>query len=74
VAISPLTGPLSFGGNLRDARERLNLSQEELGARAGVRGNTVYRLEAGEREPRLSTILSLARALGMTGSDLIRGL
>ena len=35
---------------------------------------TIYRLEAGDRQPRLPTIIVLAKVLGMTASDLIRDL
>jgi transcriptional regulator with XRE-family HTH domain len=63
-----------FASNLRAARDERGISQERLSELAGLNWATVYRLEASEREPRLSTILSLARALGMSGSDLIRGL
>jgi putative transcriptional regulator len=63
-----------FARKLRATREEHGLSQERLSELAGLNWATVYRLEEGEREPRLSTILSLAKALDMSGSDLIRGL
>jgi transcriptional regulator with XRE-family HTH domain len=50
------------------------LTQHELGARAGISGSQVYRLEAAEREPRLSTLVALARALGKDPGDMVRGL
>lgn len=65
---------LNFGDNLLAARRQAGLSQDQLGKRAGIPKNTIYRLEVGDREPRLSTVLRLADALGMEGSDLIRGL
>jgi transcriptional regulator with XRE-family HTH domain len=61
----------TFGDNLRTARLRRGLSQDELGKLAGIDMATVYRLEAGDRQPRLPTILRLAEALGISGSDLI---
>jgi predicted transcriptional regulator len=63
-----------FGRHLRDARERCGMTQEELGDRAGISASQVYRLEVGDREPRLSTVVRLAQALEMDGSDLIRGI
>ena len=50
------------------------MTQHELGERAGISGSQVYRLEAAEREPRLSTLVSLAHALGKDPSELVRGL
>lgn len=64
----------SFARRLRIARRTVGLTQHELGARAGISGSQVYRLEAAEREPRLSTLVSLARALGKDPGDMVRGL
>jgi len=64
----------SFGDNLRAARIERGLSHEELSKSAGIDIATIYRLEAGARQPRLPTVLQLANALGISGSDLIRGL
>lgn len=64
----------TFGANLTAARESAGLSREELGSRAGLNAATIYRLEAGDRQPRLPTIIVLAEVLGMTASDLIHKL
>ena len=69
----PLPGG-TFGANLTAAREHAGLSREQLGSRAGLNAATIYRLEAGDRQPRLPTIIVLAKVLGMTASDLIRDL
>lgn len=71
---SPYMPGGSFGDNLRAARLRRGLSHEELSARADIDVATVYRLENGDRQPRLPTILRLAEALEMSASDLLRGL
>jgi len=63
-----------FSYNLRRAREQKELSQADLGRLAGISKSEVYRLEAGTRDPRLTTVVALARALGVKGSDLIRGI
>ena len=71
----PVTLPgTTFGANLGAAREHAGLSREQLGSRAGLNAATIYRLEAGDRQPRLPTIIVLAKVLGMTASDLIRDL
>ena len=64
----------SFARRLRQARRANGMTQHELGARAGISGSQVYRLEAAEREPRLSTLVSLAHALGKDPADMVRGL
>jgi transcriptional regulator with XRE-family HTH domain len=56
------------------ARRTIGLTQHELGERAGISGSQVYRLEAAEREPRLSTLIRLARALGKDPGEMVRGL
>lgn len=63
--------PQRFGLSLKGAREKSNLSQAELGRRAGISQTEISRLEAGKREPMLSTIVLLANALEMQGSDLL---
>lgn len=40
-----------FGSNLRDARVRAGLTQDELGEKIGAGGNTVARWERNERLP-----------------------
>jgi transcriptional regulator with XRE-family HTH domain len=62
-----------FGENLRSARLRRDLSMAELGRISGLSHSEVSRLEAGIREPRLATLLRLARALGTGVDDLIQG-
>jgi transcriptional regulator with XRE-family HTH domain len=41
------------------------LTQEELAAKLGVTQSAVARFEAGETEPKVSTLLRLSRALGV---------
>lgn len=67
--------PRTFGGNLRAARQRAGLSQEELAKLiGGVSRNVIWRLEADDREPRLNTILRLAAALEVEPGELLLGL
>ena len=57
------------GRNVRYLRTRLGLTQEELAARVSLRGrhhptaSYISYIEAGERDPRLSVVRSLARSL-----------
>lgn len=52
-----------FGTMLRQARERVNLSQKALGERLGVKQSQVSNVEAGV-DMRLSTLANFARYLG----------
>jgi len=60
-----------FGKRLAELREKANLSRKDLAAILSVGQNTVWRWEAGEREPSLEKIQALARALGVTTDELM---
>lgn len=62
-----------FARNLKQARQAQHRTQEGLGHAAGLHPTEVGRLERGDREPRLSTIVRLARALDLTAADLVDG-
>lgn len=55
---------------LKQWRDRRGLSLRQLGERAGVSYVTVFNIEAGNLDPRLSTLERLARALGIGVRDL----
>jgi transcriptional regulator with XRE-family HTH domain len=63
-----------FAANLRERREVAKLSQEALAHRSGVHPTEVSRLERGDREPRLGTIVVLARGLGVKPARLLDGI
>lgn len=63
-----------FAGNLKRIRRKKGLSQEELGFRSGFHPTEISRLERAVREPRLSTMVRLARALDVRLADLIRSI
>jgi transcriptional regulator with XRE-family HTH domain len=60
-----------FARNLSVERERRGLSQEALGYAAGLHRTEVSLLERAGREPRLSTIVRLARALKIRPAELL---
>jgi len=62
---------VAFGRRLHEVRVERGFSQEELGERAGMRSNAIGRLERGGREPRISTVLRLARGLGVAPGTLL---
>src|SRR5229473_4778671 len=61
-----------FGQRLRHARRASGLTLAELGERVGRAPSVLSLLENGRREPKLSLIEALARALGVTARDLMR--
>lgn len=62
-----------FARNLREQRKRVGLSQEALGDASGLHRTEVSLLERAGREPRLSTIVRLADALGVSPCELVKG-
>jgi predicted ATPase/DNA-binding XRE family transcriptional regulator len=64
---------LAFGDLLRQYRNAVGLTQEDLAARAGLNADTISLLERGERRrPHRFTTRSLAVALGLSPQELIR--
>lgn len=61
----------AFGENVREMRRSKGLSQEALAASTGLHRTYVGSVERGERNPSLVNIARLARALGVTPSDLL---
>jgi transcriptional regulator with XRE-family HTH domain len=60
-----------LGGNLREQRHKLKLSQEQVAERSGVHATEVSRIEAGKRDPRVSTVLRLAKAVELPPGQLL---
>jgi len=60
-----------IGKNLKDARFRAGLTQQELADKAGTTQTTVARIERDAVEPEVTTVRKLAAALGVTISDLL---
>ena len=61
----------ALGRNLRQARERAELTQEAVAERSGVHPTEVSRIETGKRNPRIATVEALAEAVGVSVSDLL---
>jgi transcriptional regulator with XRE-family HTH domain len=62
-----------FAKNLRAHRDRLGLSQEALGYECDLHRTEISLLERSGRDPRLSTIVRLAKALRITPAKLLEG-
>jgi transcriptional regulator with XRE-family HTH domain len=56
---------------LRAARERRFLTQQQLADKAGTSKANISRLESGEQNARMSTIVRLAAALELAPEELV---
>jgi len=65
---------LALGYRIRELREQQKWSQEEFADRCGLHRTAIGLLERAERIPRLDTLLTVSRGLGITVSELLRGL
>lgn len=63
-----------FAVNLRRARSKAGISQEELGYLCDLHRTEVSLLERAGREPRLATIVKLCGALGTKPNELCEGI
>jgi transcriptional regulator with XRE-family HTH domain len=60
-----------LGKNLRAARKKLGLTQEEVAERSGVQAGEVSRIERGKRDPQVSTLEKLAAAVELPPGRLL---
>ncbi|MEX2448010.1 MAG: helix-turn-helix transcriptional regulator [Solirubrobacterales bacterium] len=60
-----------LGANVRAARKQLALTQEQVADRCGVHATEVSRIEGGKRDPQVSTVLRLAKALEVKPGQLL---
>jgi DNA-binding XRE family transcriptional regulator len=75
---SSLTGTLmliitlmKLGANVKSARRRRFMTQEQLAKAAGISQRTLVNIETDKVEPHFSTILKLAEALGVDPIQLV---
>lgn len=71
------TGPklpeaIQFGKRIRQLREAKGWSQELLAEESGLNSVQISHIENGRNEPKLRTILWLAKAFRMAASELIK--
>ncbi|MCW2983492.1 MAG: family transcriptional regulator [Conexibacter sp.] len=64
---------MSLSDNIRAARAAAGMTQDQAADAAGMQVAVYSRIERGESDPRVSSLLKIARALGVTVSDLLRG-
>ncbi|HEV7942864.1 MAG TPA: helix-turn-helix transcriptional regulator [Solirubrobacteraceae bacterium] len=61
----------AFGQRMRQLREEHHMSQDALADKTDVHPTAIGRLERGKREPRLTTILRIARGLDVPPGELL---
>jgi len=63
----------SFGCKVRKYREKIGVSQEDFAELAGMHRTYIGGIERGERNPTLTTIIKIAKALKIQPETLIAG-
>jgi transcriptional regulator with XRE-family HTH domain len=67
----PHAASRAFGRRIRELRGERHMSQDALARRTDVHPTAIGRLERGDREPRLTTILRIARGLDVQPGALL---
>ena len=62
-----------IGKNIREIRQRKNLTQDQLAQRLFVTRQTISNYETGRSRPDIETLLALARELGCAPDHLLYG-
>ena len=60
-----------FGRVLQRLRKTKGLSQEELSLLSGLDRTFISRLEGGQRQPTISTLIKLAQALNVSAASIV---
>jgi len=62
---------VSIGAVIKNYRERVSLTQEQLAFNAGLNRGYISLLEKGQRNPKLETLQKLAKALNTPLTTII---
>ena len=62
---------VAFGAAVRSARTRRGIAQETLAHLSKIERSHLGKTERGEHMPTLAAVLKIARALGMSGAELV---
>ena len=69
--MTPESELAAFARRLRTVRKKRGMSRRDLSFHTGMYETEIGRYERGEREPRLTTILRLARGLNVQPGELL---
>ena len=64
----------TLGGKIRELRSANGWSQESFADHCGLHRTAIGLLERGERNPTLTTLVTVAKGLGITVSELLVGI
>jgi transcriptional regulator with XRE-family HTH domain len=62
-----------IGKNIRNARVRAGLTQDELAKRASVSRNYITQIETGRKKPAIKMLNGIAKATNSKVSELLEG-
>jgi transcriptional regulator with XRE-family HTH domain len=62
-----------LASNIRAARNAARMTQDEAADASGMQSAVYSRIERGEVDPRVSSLLRIASGLGVEPADLLRG-
>lgn len=62
---------IMLGMRIRQARERKNLTSEQLAERIGLRPTSLDAIEKGSKVPQIDTFVAIVKALGVTCDELL---
>jgi transcriptional regulator with XRE-family HTH domain len=63
----------NFGKSLKIIRKSQKITQEKLAEKTEMQTSYISKIERGDVEPRLGTLLKLRKALDISGSELLGG-
>jgi len=63
----------ALGQNVRQTREEKQLTQERLAEFSGLDPTYISGIERGLRNPGIKNVVKIAKALGLTTSELCKG-
>lgn len=67
----PMNPAKAFGIALKRLRTANGLTQEALAHEAGLSLTSLARIETAVQEPKIGTVLNLAKAMKMSGAELV---
>ena len=70
-----MTSGKTIGENIKKARAKLGLTQDDLAKKADVKYTTLTKIESGVvNKPSVQTMAKIAKALGVAIEDLLKNL
>ena len=63
-----------IGKKIKEARNRKNMSAQELASRCNFEKSSMSRLEAGNTNPTIYTLYKISQALGVKMEEIMEGL